>query len=190
MISPLRQGNQKAILAIASLVTLVGLVTVVAFVPSVLTQIVVPENIQLSRLLGSKAPDALDFQFPEPSRMVKKQADLEAVSAVLLPKEATRTSLGRPAVLSSDSPRYQFDYGYKGPTVRVLDDGAVEVILAKSELRHRSFAGDLWTKLVDGDKDKGVYVSYITPADPEILTVIGHALGRLIVSDSPPGGLE
>lgn len=171
--SPSRSQRSKTAIAVASLVVVMAVVMLA--LPALLTQVVVPEKTQISRLLGATIPDGLDFQSPEPRGFVQDQADLRVVSSLLLSKEAVRTSLGRPANLPGDSPRYEFDYGYKGPTVRILHDGRVEVVLAMSELRHQSFAGDLWTKLADREQDAGAYVSYVTQPDPKVLAAIGSA---------------
>lgn len=170
MTPPIHQGRRRA--AVAAAVALALIALGIAFVPPVLTRLVVPERTLLSRLLGTTAPAELDFQVPEPAGLVRDTDDLQVLRALLVTKEAVRTSLGRPANLPGDSPRFDFDYGYKGPTVRVLSNGSVEVVLAKSEFRHKSLAGSLWTKLADRDEDSGPYVSYLTAPDPEVLRVI------------------
>lgn len=171
MTPSIRHNGRRAGVAVAAVVALV--VLGIVLVPPVLTRLVVPERTPLSRLLGTAAPAELDFRVPEPVGLVRDTDDLQVLTSLLVTKEAVRTSLGRPANLPGDSPRFDFDYGYKGPTVRVLSNGSVEVVLAKSEFRHKSLAGSLWTKLADRDEDSGPYVSYLTAPDPEVLRVVG-----------------
>ena len=125
---------------------------VITLAPGLLSSLAVPERAPIRDLLGGTVPIDLDFMFPT-EHYLKQPDAIPPLAQALLGKEARLVSAGAgPELVPGYA--YGFDYGYKGPTIRVFADGRVQVRLDKSEIRnHKGVLGLLWGTF--GDRGGG-----------------------------------
>lgn len=131
-------------------------VAAIVLAPRVLDALAVPDRVEVRDLLTSTVPADLDFSRPAEC-FLKASDTIAPLAQTLLGKEARLVSRGASADLA---PGYvfDFDYGYKGQTIRVYADGRVMIRLDKSEVRNKkALLGLLWSKFADRQPGNSIY---------------------------------